>query len=175
MKNALRLSFILGLVATLSTMALAGVNALTSPMIREQQAQRFRAAVAVAFPSSTSFKIIATEDDTYSPYLVEVLEIFEDSATIGFIYNKRVPGFGGPINYVMGVGLGGEFVSFDALSHSETPGFGARVFDEDEFHERLMASRAGQGVDALSGATNTSNAIFRGLDALYADFRTRMN
>jgi len=175
MKSAFRLSFILGLVASLSTVALAGVNAVTSPIIREQQAALFREAVESAFPSATSFGIIAGEDDTYSPYIVEVLEILEGSERIGFIYNKLVPGFGGPISYVMGVNMEGQFVSFDVLSHSETPGFGARIVDEDDFHNRLMASSAGQSVDVLSGATNTSNAIFRGLNALYPDFTARIN
>lgn len=178
MKYAIKLSVFLGLVAAISTIALAAANYVTAPIIAEYQAMRFTEAVEGAFPGHYSFDIIATaaEGTTHSGYLVEVLEIFgEDNETLGFIYNKVVPGFGGPITYVMGIGTDGNFVSFDVLSHSETPGFGARVADEDEFENRLIGNYAGNQVDILTGATNTTTPIIRAIGDLYQDFLGRVN
>ncbi|MCL1936435.1 MAG: FMN-binding protein [Defluviitaleaceae bacterium] len=174
MKKAIRLSIFLGLVACISTIALAAVNYVTSPIIREFQDAAFRAAVELAFPEAGSFEVIATEEDVYSNYIVSVLQIFDnDGETIGYIYEKSVPGFGGAISYVMGIDIDGVFTSFNVLSHSETPGFGARIVTETEFEERLVNNYAGNPVDILTGATATTTPIIRAVGDLYQDFLTR--
>ena len=173
MKKILYLSCFLGVVSSLVTVAMAGINSITAPIIAEAQYQAFREAITLAFPTSDNFEIIAEDADVYSNYIVQILEVFEEGETIGFIYTQIVPGFGGPINYVMGIDLDGNFTSFVVLSHSETPGFGARIVDEPEFEDRLVGNYAGNQIDILTGATNTTTPIVRALGELYRDFIAR--
>lgn len=172
MKYAIKLSVFLGIVALISTVALAAVNSVTAPIIEEYQNARFTEAVEGAFPESTGFTRIANDQDLNHNYLMEVLEIFGDDGTIGFIYSKVVPGFGGPITYVMGLSSEGDFVSFDVLSHSETPGFGARVVDEPDWSNRLLSKNIDDQVDILTGASNTTRALIGGIAAMREDFNS---
>jgi len=172
MKKIIYLAFFLGLVSSIVTVTLASVNHVTAPIIQEIQEAAFRQAVEYAFPHADFFQIIAEEEDIYSNHIVQILEIFQNYETIGYIYTQNVPGFGGPINYVIGIDTEGNFNSFVVLSHSETPGFGARI-ENDYFRDLFNNTYAGHQIDAFTGATTTTNAIKSGLIDLYQDFITR--
>ncbi|MCL1997067.1 MAG: FMN-binding protein [Defluviitaleaceae bacterium] len=173
MKKIIYLSLFLGLVSAVVTGAMAGVNTITAPIIAEAQYQAFRAAVNFAFPTADNFEILAEGEEIESPHIIQILEVFEGGEPIGFIYHKIVPGFGGPINYMMGIDFDGNFTSFSVLSHSETPGFGARIVDEPDFAASLIGTHAGSQIDILTGATNTTTPIVRAIGELHQDFMNR--
>lgn len=70
----------------------------------------------------------------------------------------------------IGMDADGTITSFKVTSHSETPGLGATAA-EDSFAQKLIGTKApveiGQNFDAISGATITSNAIVKGINAVY--------
>lgn len=90
--------------------------------------------------------------------------------TDGEVYSAEEQGFGGAIAMEIGMDADGTITSFKVTSHSETPGLGATAA-EDSFAQKLIGTKApveiGQNFDAISGATITSNAIVKGINAVY--------
>lgn len=80
-------------------------------------------------------------------------------------------GFGGDLRIMVGVDLGaGNITGMEVVSHSETPGLGARI-EEITFRRQWKGLPAGETIalsgdggiiDAISGATTTSGAAVRG-------------
>ena len=82
-----------------------------------------------------------------------------------------VSGYAGPVVMVVGF-KGDEIVGYRLVDHSESPGIGTRV-EEDEFKDRFVGlsvtesvalTKDGGQIDALSGATVTSSAVTEGVE-----------
>ncbi len=64
----------------------------------------------------------------------------------------------------------GKIVSIKVDASGETPGFGQRTMEDEDFLAQFIGKTLpltlGEGVDALSGATVTSTAIVEALNSL---------
>ena len=86
-------------------------------------------------------------------------------------------GFGGPLKLMVGVDDNGQIVNTVVLSHSETPGLGAKCSTDvafiDQFKgwnpaERKLAVRKDGGeVDAITASTITSRAYTAAIASAY--------
>lgn len=92
---------------------------------------------------------------------------------LGWCVNLTAGGFGGDIALMVGVNADGSVKGVEIISHSETPGFGAKADDPDYLGQYSGLSgrlTLGRDVDIISGATISSRAILGGvnqaLDAL---------
>jgi electron transport complex protein RnfG len=85
-------------------------------------------------------------------------------------------GFGGDLTIMVGIDLKADLMSgMEVVSHSETPGLGARI-SEISFRKQwqglptdtpIALTTAGGSIDSISGASTTSGAAVRGTnDAL---------
>lgn len=76
-------------------------------------------------------------------------------------------GYAGPVTLLIGVGAGLKITGVRVLEHSETPGIGDFIGDAaDAWIGRFVGSAGPDtGVDAVAGATVTSSAVTRGVDA----------
>jgi Na+-transporting NADH:ubiquinone oxidoreductase subunit C len=101
----------------------------------------------------------------------------ENGAPAGYVFPMGGPGFWGPIEGYLGVGPDGTVITgISVTSHTETPGLGGRIAEdwfEDQFEGRSIhpednngspisivpgtGSKVPQDVDAITGATGTSN------------------
>ena len=89
-------------------------------------------------------------------------------------------GFGGDLKLMIGIDLGaGKQTGMEVVSHSETPGLGARI-EEITFRSQWQGistdtsvglSRDGGGIDAISGATTTSRAAVKGTNEVLSLLR----
>jgi electron transport complex protein RnfG len=80
-------------------------------------------------------------------------------------------GYGGDLKIMVGIDLvAGNMTGMEVVSHSETPGLGARI-EETTFRNQwqglpaekdLALTDEGGSIDAISGATSTSGAAVRG-------------
>ncbi|WP_407355580.1 Rnf electron transport complex subunit RnfG [Methanolobus sp. WCC5] len=95
---------------------------------------------------------------------------------IGYAFFNRYPGYGGQI--LVAGGTDSSFTTLkgmNVLSHEETPGLGSRI-EEPQFRnqfkdvpiESLALTSSGGSIDAITGATVSSNAV---VDALNAKIR----
>jgi electron transport complex protein RnfG len=93
-------------------------------------------------------------------------------------------GFGGDLRIMVGVDLGaGNITGMEVVSHSETPGLGARI-EGITFRrqwkglpagETIALSGEGGTINAISGATTTSGAAVRGTNEALLFVRDHMD
>lgn len=87
-------------------------------------------------------------------------------------------GFGGKIDMMVGFLADGTIKGTSVLSHSETPGLGANMtgkfkdqfVDKNPANFRLIVSKDGGDVDAITAATITSRAFSKAVDKAYQAF-----
>ncbi len=105
-------------------------------------------------------------------------------AFAGAAFRSSAPGYGGPIDVLVGVGSDGAIRGLEVLSaEKETPGLGAKVRDPDfrtRFCGKLAAQAAGLAVrkdggdiDAITGATISSRAVCKAVGAGLVAFSTQ--
>ena len=88
-------------------------------------------------------------------------------ADTGWVIQASAKGFGGQVPVIVGLDADGAIVGVSFPENSETPGYGAQLYEEgNEFAAALAASLVGKSgevaigdVDAISGATISSKAV----------------
>ena len=88
--------------------------------------------------------------------------------TVGYAVESTVVGFGGPLSLMVGVTPDGVVFNTSVLSHSETPGLGAKCNTDAKFmaqwegfnpREKILSvKKDGGDVDAITASTITSRA-----------------
>ena len=90
-----------------------------------------------------------------------------DDETLGYAVKSVVSGFGGPLTLMVGVLPDGTVYNTSVLSHSETPGLGAKCATDPAFvgqwkgfpaSKALKLKKDGGDVDAITASTITSRA-----------------
>ena len=97
----------------------------------------------------------------------------------GFVMQTEVQGYGGAVRLMVGVDAGGSVTGLRLLSHSETPGLGAKASSSDFLNQ--FAGKTGptlsivkqpptqaREVQAITGATITSTAVTGGVEQALA-------
>lgn len=102
----------------------------------------------------------------------------KDGEVIGIAVKSTVSGFGGPLTLMVGLLPDGTVYNTSVLSHSETPGLGAKCTEESFFgqfkgwnpeQKKLLVKKDGGDVDAITASTITSRAYTLAIqNALYA-------
>ena len=97
-----------------------------------------------------------------------------DGGIIGYVVVNSEKGYGGDISVMTGVDADGKVTGVNILSHGETAGLGANATNEsfrDQFKGlvngiTVSKDKAGENsIDALTGATITSRAVVRAVNA----------
>ena len=106
---------------------------------------------------------------------------------IGYVFSATSPsGYGGDVKVAIGVSAKtNKLTGFTVLSHSETAGLGAKA-TEDDFKSQFIGKSANginytkngassdNEIDALSGATITSNAVCEAVDSALAVYNNQL-
>lgn len=102
----------------------------------------------------------AIESDGYLYY-----ESVADGSVAAYAVKSTVVGFGGPLTLMVGVLPDGTVYNTSVLSHSETPGLGAKCTSDagfmsqwKGFNGKLAVRKDGGDVDAITASTITSRA-----------------
>ena len=95
----------------------------------------------------------------------EYYECRVDGEIAAYAVKSTTIGFGGPLTLMVGVLADGTVFNTSVLSHSETPGLGAKCATDEHFisqwkgfNGRLKVSKDGGDVDAITASTITSRA-----------------
>ena len=88
---------------------------------------------------------------------------------IGYCLESTSAGFGGDMKLMVGYDANATLLGVRVISHSETPGLGARVCDNEEGALSRYAGKSGdlvwgQDIDGISGATISSKAVLAGVN-----------
>ncbi|MCR2045016.1 RnfABCDGE type electron transport complex subunit G [Anaerosalibacter massiliensis] len=181
MNETLKLGLILLLITAVSAFILAASNNATSAKIEEADKIANDEARKETLPDAKDFEPIDKEKlDSIQSSNEGVLEIFEgkdeSGEIVGYTLKNLVGGFGGDIQVMTGISVEGKITGMKILSHSETPGLGAKA-EEPEFQERFKgiptendlvivkeSPSNNNEVEAITSATITSNAVADGVN-----------
>lgn len=188
MKQIIKDALILFAITAVAGILLALVNEITKEPIAAQEQQKKTEAFQAVFADAATFEMLALPDMTapeYAPFgeahpLSEINEIniAYDAAgqKVGYVLtvtNKE--GYGGNIQFVMGIKMDGTLNGISILETSETVGLGleAQTVLAPQFAGKNVTSfvytktgaMAESEVDAISSATITTNAVVNGVNA----------
>lgn len=152
------------LICAVVALVVSFVNAVTVDRIAEAHAREQQEAIARIFGSGIAVSELAPLEGTNAVYAIA-------SGKTGYCVSLDAKGFGGKIGMMIGVGADGALCGVEIISHSETPGFGAKADDP-----AYLSQYIGQGstltlnkeISAISGATISSKAVLAGINAATA-------
>ena len=165
----LRLAGTLLLITAVVAAALAGVNAVTAPVIAELNAAATQEAISAVLPGGFDSEIADYADATGL-----VSNVYQGAN--GYAVEVGPSGFDNTIAMMVGVDNEGKVLGISIVSHTETAGLGA-VADADTpkgiaFRDQFVGAsgsvsvtKDGGTMDAITGATITSRAICVGVNA----------
>ena len=158
MRETVKLGVRLMLFALVAGLLLAVVNAVTEePIARNERLKADGSRIAVI--GDYDFEALQTDTTGYDAIQSVYAALDDDGQTVGYVYELLSRGYGGDV--VLSVGIRDGAVSgVSVASHAETKGLGTA--DEAPFLQSfvgLTQADAAQGVDAMSGATVSSNAV----------------
>lgn len=186
-KNAL----ILMAITLVSGILLGAVYEITKGPIAKQEEQAKMDAYAKVFEEAASFEAIpedvlseadmrkVLDDNGLTACTVkEALKALDDKGSVlGVVMNiTDSEGYGGDINFSMGIQNDGTVNGISILVISETAGLGMKATTDefrsqfagkkvDKFQYTKTGAESEDQIDAISGATITTNAVTNGVNA----------
>ena len=157
-KNAL----ILAAITLIAGLLLGAAHQVTLEPIQKQQEKEKQESCQNVFPEAASFEEVTMSDAEQAELTAEIISTTE--------------GYGGGMQFSMGIASDGTTKGISFLSLSETAGLGMRA-DTDDFKNQFKdknveafsytksGASADDEIDALSGATLTTNAVTNGVNA----------
>lgn len=184
-KYLFKLAGILMVICAIVAALLGVVNGVTADKIAAIQAQKLQASLQVVFPGAEFTKVEVTDDLSAlaaSPNAESGLEAIYTASTGGYAVEVTPTGFGGSIDMIVGIDADGNVTGVSVISHAETAGIGTKIVADKPNKNgvgvltQFIGRGAGEGnlftvnsgsneVDAISGATVTTKAITRGVNA----------
>lgn len=158
MKELFKLSVTLMIICVVAGAGLAAVYAKTKPIIDNRAQEDLLNAVKEVIPGASE---IVQEEDDGTVYWVGK----SGDKIVGYAMNVDAWGFGSnePIRLMVGVDQDGKVSAVQVISAAETPGIGMKVKDS-AFVGQFVGTDNPMGVDGITGATVSSNAVKNGVN-----------
>ena len=164
-KKILKLTFILFLICAITAGILGVVNEVTKDRIYMQKNAKTIEAYSVVLASDRYEEV---EFDKAAFPTVDVVSKADNG--VGYVVQSTFSGAQGSITMVVGVDNDYKCTGISIIEHSETSGLGANAASSAEVGvnfraqfvgqgEDIALSKAGGSIEALTGATITSNAV----------------
>ena len=184
MRDLINMVVVLAVICTTSGVVLSYVNEATEAP-REYQYIKFvqepsMKAVLSDYdndPIKERIKLAVGEDEEGNPVEVVVFPAKKGGQTEAIAYSASAKGYHDLIEVMIGVGPDGTLTGISIMTHTETPGLGARIV-EPEFTDQFagldldttkLAADGGQ-VDTLSGATFSTVGVIAAVSAALEQF-----
>ncbi len=165
-EGAAYVALILLVICAAAGLLLGIANQLTKNPIAAKKESVNQAAYEAVFPEATNWEIREVSAEEYA----DIAEVYQCSD--GFAIRVLGKGYAGDeLALVVGIDNNGNITGMRVVSHSETPGLGARATEESfytQFDSRssenvFVASSTGASslneIDAITGATKTSRGV----------------
>lgn len=173
MAKILKLGAVLFIITAVTGLILGGVYTMTLEPISAAKQKEKMAALAETLPEASDFQALESQPDNSS--IKEVNKGSANGDTVGYNITVTPKGYGGLIEIVAGIDNKGKLIGIKILSHTETPGLGAKAAEpafSDQFEQknvdRLVITKnkpaAENEIQAISGATITSKAVAEGVN-----------
>ena len=158
---------------------LGTVYAVTKAPIEASELAKVNAAISAVTPA---FDNIPSEDVRTIDDGAQIYTSRMDGQVVGYAIKVSTSGFGGPLTIMVGFTPDGTVYNTSVISHSETPGLGAKLVDENcaprvqvkgknPATNKISVSKDGGEIDAITASTITSRAFLKGVNAAYEVFK----
>lgn len=173
-RKAFHLGGTLFAVTAVTGIILGFVQHYTDIAIKAAELAAKNDAFRIVMPAAQNFEAVNVVPDDF---VTEAVRGTNASGGLeGWCLSVGSKGYGGIVNFIVGITKEGTVKAINILGHSETPGLGARS-TEPEFYEQfndktslplkvVKGSAANPDeIAAISGATITSTAVVSGVNA----------
>jgi electron transport complex protein RnfG len=190
--SAVKLAATLALAGFLSGAAIVAVYEATLPVIEANAAARLEAAVLEVLPGATRMEGRTWTETGLAP-ADEGANIYAGFDEGGRLLGYAIPASGGGFQDTIAIIFGynperTQVVGYRVLESRETPGLGDRIFKDPAFVGAFSGLEAGADlvltkpgaaanpgeVDAISGATISSRAVIKIMNAALGEWRERL-
>lgn len=152
----------LTLVCLICSAVLGVAYAVTLEPVKAAQVAKTNKAIAQVLPE------FADDNVAEQSVTVEGVEYTYYHPSSGYAVISVVNGFGGALSVMVGITEDGKVYNTSVISHSETPGLGAKCQSDESFlgqfrgldpaSARLAVTKDGGDIDAITASTITSRA-----------------
>lgn len=181
-------------ITLIAGLLLGGVYMITKEPIANAEEQAKQEAYKAVFNDADSFEAVTfdadearqlLDDNQFSDDIIDEVVLAKDAqgSTLGYVLTvTSTAGYGGNIQFSMGITMDGTLNGYSILSISETAGLGMKAKEEkfssqfvDKSVEKFEVTKTGSTsdaeIDAISGATITSKAMTYGINSGLCYFR----
>lgn len=166
------------LITAVSAAILAVVNYITEPVIANNNLKKQNASMQRVLSDAVSFNKADMSPLATAELACSVTGVYEgideNGENIGYAVMVSSGGYGGDISLSVGVDNELNITGVDVISHSETPGLGAKC-TTDLFKNQFVGKTVGvetvkngasdNEIDAITSATITSKAVTKGVNS----------
>jgi len=179
MSNTLvKYTFLLAAISGVSVAFVAGANEVTKDIIAKKAADDTRAAYKEVLPDLGELKKL----DAPGGIIKDIQQSKKGGKANGYIYTVTPNSYGGPLTLMVGISADNKVTGIKVMSHSDTPGLGARStepawqaqFKNKPLKDALVVTKQeptkANDVKAITAATITSRAVTSGINAAREDY-----
>lgn len=195
MKEMMKNTGILVAITVVAGLLLGLVYQITKEPIAAQEAKAKQEACREVFADASSFEAVEVtpveesvwKEAGYAQETIDEVMCAKDASgnMLGYVITVTTKeGYGGDIQFAIGVRMDGTMNGMSILSISETAGLGMRAEEvlkpqfADKNVEKFEYTKSGatseNQIDAISGATITTNAVTNGVNAGLYYFQTEL-
>lgn len=194
MKSMIKDAALLFAITLISGLLLGIVYDVTKDPIAAQEALRKNKACQEVFQDAANFEYLelsapesvsGTEEKAAATVNTVSEARTEDGTVLGYVLDITThEGYNGDIQFIMGIRMDGTVNGISLLSIAETPGLGMKAEDvlKPQFADKNVSlftytktgAMSPDQIDAISGATVTTNAMVNGVNAGLEFFKTEL-
>ncbi|BDC36492.1 RnfABCDGE type electron transport complex subunit G [Candidatus Methanoliparum sp. LAM-1] len=165
MKENIKRVVVLTIIILASSLSIYVYNNTVEDVLKEQEMAELTEHINMIFPDAERF---IQKDDIYY--------VYSDDEIIGYAFEAIGKGYGGDITILVGINNDEDLTikKVSVLSHSETPGLGARITEDEfvsQFDNKPIDAIKLEGIDAITGATISSKAV---VNAVYSEYKNKI-
>ena len=176
--NLVNMALVLTGTCLLCSAILGGAYVLTKEPIDAAALEKTNRAIGAVLPAFETAEEGTLELDGKT---VHYYKAVSGGETVGYAIESATVGFGGNLALMVGITPDGVVYNTSVLSHSETPGLGAKCTTDQKFMAQwkgfnpsvkiLSVKKDGGDVDAITASTITSRAYTQAVAGALAAFK----
>ena len=190
MKSMMKDAAILFAITLIAGLLLGVVYEVTKEPIALQQTKRKNEACKEVFQDASNFEVLELSMPEIGEKASATINsvsaaVAEDGSTLGYVLDITThEGYNGDIQFTMGIRMDGTVNGISLLSIAETPGLGMKAEEvlKPQFAEKNVGqftytktgAMTSDEIDAISGATITTNALVNGVNAGLECFKNEL-
>ncbi|MGL4485138.1 MAG: RnfABCDGE type electron transport complex subunit G [Anaerovoracaceae bacterium] len=173
-KEYIKPTLVLVVIALTVSLVLALTYKVTDPQIKALNIKMANEARQEVLPKAEGYQELKVDNKMYP----DIVDCYQSTNKVGDVITSLDSGFGGKIKVMTGFDENGQITGVKVLEHAETPGLGTQAMTVEYLKQYTKAnvtqkiktkkinSEDGEAteIDTITGATITSNAVFRAVD-----------